>query len=144
MQDRHKKQIVSNDEESENVSEYIYLGSLIASENYCTKDIKRRIDKAMGVLAGFNAIWKSKTIRYQTILKTVKTCIHETETWMIKKTDTKKLLTFEMYHYRKILNVCWMMRITNVEVRRRLKVTENIMQSIMGRKLGLFGHICSK
>jgi len=32
-------------------------------------------------------------------------------------------------------------RITNVEIRRRLNVKENIMQLIMERKLGLFEHI---
>jgi len=52
-----------------------YLGSLITSDKDCTKYIKRRIEKAKGVLAGFNTIWKSKTILYQTKLQILKTCI---------------------------------------------------------------------
>jgi len=96
------------------------------------------------VLAGF--IWKSKTIRYQTKLKILKTCIfstalHACETWTMKKSDIKKLLAFEMYCHRRILNVNWMIRVTNVEIR-RLSVKENIMKLIIKRKLGLFGHIC--
>ena len=108
--------------------------------------IKRRIDKAKGMLAGFNIIWKSKTIRYQTELKILKICLFTTalyacEAWTMKKTDTKKLRAFEMCCYRKILNVNWIMRMINVEVWRRLNVTENIMQSIMRKKLELFAHI---
>jgi hypothetical protein len=64
------------------------------------------------------------------------------ETWMMNKTDTEKLLSFEMYCYRRILNVSCMMNVTNVEARNRLNFTENIMQSIIRRKLGLFGHSC--
>ena len=36
----------------------------------------------------------------------------------------------------------WQQRITNVEVRRRVGNTKNIVQIIMERKLSLFGHIC--
>src|SRR3984885_7095268 len=34
------------------------------------------------------------------------------------------------------------MKVTNKEVRRRLDIRGDIMQSIMRRKLSLFGHIC--
>ena len=98
-----EKQIITRDEEIENVAELVYLGSLITSENDCTRDIKRRFDKAKGVLAGVNTIWKCKTIglRYQTKLKKRKTRIFSTalyayETWTMNKTDTRKLLTFNI------------------------------------------------
>ena len=35
-----------------------------------------------------------------------------------------------------------MQKVKNEEVRRRLDVKENLMQVIMKRKLGLFGHVC--
>jgi len=47
-----------------------------------------------------------------------------------------------LYCYRRILNVNLMMRVTNVEIRRRLNIQENIMQLIIKRKVALFGHIC--
>jgi len=71
-----EKPIVIRDEEIENFAECVYLGSLITSDSDCIKDIKRRIYKAKGVLAGFNTIWKSKTIRYQTNLDIKNIHIH--------------------------------------------------------------------
>jgi len=38
------------------VKEFAYLGSLLTWNNDCTKEIKRRIAKAKGVMAGFNNI----------------------------------------------------------------------------------------
>ena len=58
------------------------------------------------------------------------------------KTDRKKILAFEMYCYRRILHLSWIHKVTNVEVRKRLNVNEDLMQAVMKRKLGLFGHIC--
>src|SRR6218665_1714974 len=80
----------------ENVKEFVYLGSLPTWNNDCTKEIKRRIAKAKGVMAGLNTIWNSKQISYKTKLNVLKTCLFSTalyacETWtIIKKTDKDK------------------------------------------------------
>jgi hypothetical protein len=142
-----EKEIVIQKKIIENVEEFIYLGSLLTSDNNCTKEIKRRIAKAKGVMTGFNTIWKSKTISYATKLKILKTCVFSTalyacETWTLKKTDAGKILAFEMYCYRRILHLNWKQKITNIEVRKRLNIKEDLMQAIMKRKLGMFGHIC--
>ena len=44
--------------------------------------------------------------------------------------------------YRRILQIRWQQKITNVDIRRRLEIERNIVQTIMDRKLQLFGHIC--
>src|SRR3984885_2275760 len=59
-----------------------------------------------------------------------------------QKNDRNKILAFEMYCYRRILHLNWTMKITNREVRNRLNVKKDLMQAVMKRKLGLFGHIC--
>src|SRR6218665_240367 len=61
----------------------------------------------------------------------------------LKKTDKDKSLAFEMYCYRRMLHLNWTMKVTNKEVRKRLNIRTDLMQTIMKRKLGLFGHnIC--
>ena len=60
----------------------------------------------------------------------------------MKKKDKDSLLAFEMKCYRRILHIRWQQRITNVEVRRRVGNSRNIIQRIVERKLSLFGHIC--
>ena len=50
----------------ENVKKFVYLGSLLTWNNDCTKEIKRRIAKARGVMAGLTTIWNSKQITCRT------------------------------------------------------------------------------
>ena len=48
-------EIKVGDQKVENVKEFVYLpvGSLLTWDNDCTKEIKMRIAKAKGVMAGF-------------------------------------------------------------------------------------------
>ena len=131
----------------ENITEFVYLGSLLTWDNDCNKEIKRRIARATGAMAGFKTIWKSKHISTETKINIVRTCVlsvllYACETWTLRRKDRVSLLTFEMKCYRRILHIRWQQRITNVEVRRRVGNTKNIVQIIMERKLSLFGHIC--
>src|SRR5260221_9900866 len=57
------------------------------------------------------------------------------------KSSRDKFVAFQMYCYRRILRLSWVQKVTNVEVRRKLNISEDLMQVIMRRKLGLFGHI---
>jgi hypothetical protein len=130
-----------------NVTEFVYLGSLLTWDNDCTKEIKRRIARATGAMAGFKTIWNSKHISTATKINIIRTCVmsvllYACETWTLKKRDRDSLLAFEMRCYRRILHIRWQQRTTNVEVRRRAGNTKNIVQIIMERKLSLFGHIC--
>src|SRR6218665_423100 len=114
-------------------------------------------------MAGLNTIWNSKQISFKTKLNVLKTCVFSTalyacetwtikktdkdkilacETWTIKKTDKDKILAFEMYCYRRMLHLNWTMKVTNMEVRKRLNIKTDLMQTIMKRKFGLFEHIC--
>lgn len=145
---RESTKVVEVDGESlENVEEFVYLGSLLTWDNDCGKEIKRRIAKAAGAMAGFGSIWRSREISIQTKIKIIKTCIfsvllYACETWTLRKHDKDKLLAFEMRCYRRTLRIRWQQKITNKEVRKRVKNTRNIIQQIMERKLNFFGHVC--
>ena len=64
------------------------------------------------------------------------------ETWTLKETDRDKILVFEIYCYRRILDINWTQRVTNKDVRQRLGIQENLLQAVIRRKLILFGHGC--
>ena len=49
-------------EDLENVTEFEYLGSLLSWDNDCGKEIKKRIAKALGAMAGFKNVWNSKEL----------------------------------------------------------------------------------
>ncbi len=131
----------------ENVTEFVYLGSLMTWDNDCNKEIKRIIARATGVMAGFKTIWNSKHISTETKISISRTCVmsvllYACETWTLRKKDKYLLLAFEIKCYRRILHIHWHQKITNGEVRRRVGNTRNIVQLIMEMKLSLFGHIC--
>jgi hypothetical protein len=146
-QEEITEELEIGDRKIENVTEFVYLGSLLTWDNDCNKEIKRRIARATGAMAGFKTIWNSKYISTETKIGIIRTCVmsvlmYACETWTLRKQDKDSLLAFEMKCYRRILHVRWQQRIKNVEIRRRVGNNKNIVQLIMERKLNLFGHIC--
>ena len=64
-----------NGEDLEHVEEFVYLGSLLTWENNCGKEIARRIAKAVGALAAFGNLWRSREVSIKTKMEIIKTCI---------------------------------------------------------------------
>ena len=78
--------------ELENVTEFEYLGSLLTWNNDCGKEIRKRIAKALGAMAGFKNIWTSREISIATKLSLLRTCIfsillYACESWTLRKQD---------------------------------------------------------
>ena len=60
----------------------------------------------------------------------------------INNTDAKRITSFEMKCYRKILRIFWMEKVTNKEVLSRLDMkTTMLLQKAKTLKLKYFGHI---
>ena len=142
-----EEELVIGNRKIENVTEFVYLGSLFTWDNDCNKEIKRRIARASGAMAGFKTIWNSKHISTETKITIIRTCVlsvllYACETWTLRKKDKDSLLAFEMKCYRRILHIRWQQRITNEAIRLQLGITKNVVDLIMERKLSLFGHIC--
>ena len=134
-------------ERLESVDRFVYLGSMIAADNDCSVEIKRRIALAHASFVSLDNIWKSGNISIKTKLKILNACVFSTllyacETWTLKKVDIQRLEGFEMKCYRKILKIRWNERVRNEKIRRDLHRVKTIGNIVKERKLGLFGHIC--
>jgi len=119
----------------DNVNEFVYLGSLLTWDNDCSKEMKRRLDKAIGAMAGFSTIWKSRHVSIQVKLKLLyvyvfSVLLYASETWTLKKLDKDRLLAFEMKCYRWILRIQWQQKVRNEEVKRRIGANRNVFQII--------------
>ena len=78
------------------------------------------------------------------VLETVvfPTALYGCEAWTINNTDAKRITSFEMKCYRKILRISWMEKVTNKEVLSRLDMkTTMLLQKAKTLKLKYFGHI---
>ena len=111
-------------------------------------DTKKGAHKTTGFELRYlkSPLWKSFE---STELKwrTLKACIfpvaiYGCEAWTISKTDKKKITSFEMKCYRKILRISWTERKTNASVLEQLGVkAPQLLNLIKKQKLSYFGHI---
>ena len=139
--------IVIEGEQVEQVTEFVYLGSLITSTNDCTPEIRRRINLANQAFGRLKQIWKDASLNRKTKLEILTTCVfscllYAAETWTLKEADRKRLLAFEMRCYRRIMKVNWRDKVTNDSIRKSLSREHTIIETFKLRKLRLFGHIC--
>src|SRR6218665_1102366 len=63
--------------------------------------------------------------------------------WTLR-TDRDQILAFEMYCYRRLQQINWTQEVTNAEFRKRQNIKQDLIQEVVRRKLGLFGHECRK
>ena len=87
------------------------------------------------------SIWKGQCKKTKLrVLETVvfPTALYGCEAWTINNTDAKRITSFEMKCYRKILRISWMEKVTNKEVLSRLDM---LLQKAKTLKLKHFGHI---
>ena len=120
-------------------------GSRIDADGKSSPDIRRRIAIAISKLNTMAPLWKSQS----TELKwgTLKACIfpvaiYGCEASAISKIDEKKITSFEMKCYRKILRISWSESKTNASVLEQLGVkAPQLLNLIKKQKLSYFGHI---
>ena len=130
----------------EEVSDFDYLGSLIAQNGDGIKEIKRRLGMSTKKLKSMKKLWKGNDEK--TKLKFVRSLIfpiatYGSETWSISKEAAKKINSFELRCYRRVLRIPWTAKRTNSSILEQLgNIPENWLQdTIMSRKLKYFGHI---
>ena len=90
------------------VSSFPYLGSLITDDTECTKDIRGRLTKGLGIGAKLKKIWQNHGIRISTkicLMKAWPVAMYGCESWTFKKDDEKRISAFEMKCLRQVLRV---------------------------------------
>ena len=122
------------------VEEFVYLGGTISEDASTDQDTKRRIGLACGVMQNLNAIWKAKAITRKSKVKVYESLVcsvllYNSETWTLKEATKKKLQVFEMGCLRKIKGVTRRDKIRNVDIRKELGITTDIVQKIQARRL---------
>ena len=138
--DKCKKEarIAIDGEEIERVSNFEYLG---ARENgKSTPEIRRRLAMATTRLTKMISIWKGQCKKTKLrVLETVvfPTALYGCEAWTINNTDAKRITSFEIKCYRKILRISWMEKVTNKECFQDCM----LLQKAKTLKLKYFGHI---
>lgn len=137
---------IRNIAEYETVSHFNYHGSLIINSGGCEDEIRRRLAMARTATAKLTKIWKDNGITKNTKLRLINTLFfsiatYAAETWTIKIADVKRISTFEMWVYRRMLRVHWTAHRTNVSILEELNIRTRLTTTINKSILRYFGHI---
>ena len=128
----------------EQVESFEFLGSIINTKGDCSQEIKRRLAMARNVVQSMTKLWKSKlpsSLKVRLLRSTAfAVASYGSESWTFKSADKKRLDSFEMSCYRRILRIPWKERRTNSSVLEELRVEKNLRADNVARKLIYFGH----
>ena len=139
-------QLTIKGEPVENVDSFVYLGSLLTSDNDCSKSIKRRLGLASASFKNLLPIWKNKTL--STSLKVrlfnsliIPIALYSSETWSIKADDERRISAFETKCLRRIAGITYIDRVSNEDLRKLLRCPRTIMDRVRSQQLRWLGHI---
>jgi hypothetical protein len=129
----------------EEVNEFCYLGSVIARDGSCDKDIRTRLGKANSCFGRLLNIWRNKGLSIKIKIRlyealVMSTLLYGAETWPMTVANMKRLEAAHHRWQRKILGIVWRDKITNVEVRRRTCM-DKLEDIIRRRRLQWLGHV---
>ena len=97
------------------MADLIFLGSKITADGDCSHVIKRRLLLGRKVMTKLDSILKSRDITLPTKIRLVKSMVfpvvmYGCESWTIKKAEHRRIDTFELWCWRRLLGVPWTMR----------------------------------
>ena len=136
-------------EKLETVQSFKYMGAIVTDEG-SRPEILSRIAQATGALANLKVIWKDKNIALNTKIRLLRSLImsiflYACETWALTAETERKIQTMEMRSFRRLLGISYRERITNEEVRSRIRQAigpyKELLTIVKQRKLQWCGHI---
>ena len=108
-------------ETMETVSNFIFLGSQITADGDCSHEIKRRLFLGRKVMTNIDSIFKSRDITLLTKFRLVKAMVfpvvmYGCESWIVKKAERRRIDSFEVWCWRRLLRVPWTARRSNQSI----------------------------
>ena len=105
----------------ETVSDFIFLGSKIATDGDYSHEIKRRLLLGRKVMTNLDSIFKSSDITLPTKVRLVKAMVfpvvmYGCESWTVKKAECRRIDAFEVWWWRRVLRVPWTARRSNQSI----------------------------
>ena len=129
------------------VTDFIILwGSKIAADGGCSHEIKRHLLLGRKVMTNIDSILKSRDITLPTKVCLVKAMVfpvvmYGCESWTIKKAEHQRINTFELWCWRRLLNVPWTVRGSNQSILKEISPEYSLEGLMLKLKLQYFGHL---
>lgn len=128
------------------MDEFKYLGARIDKNGIGGKEIKHRINESRKIIGCLNSLWWDKNIRRGNKKRIGRTLVESvlcygSEVWVLNADLERRLQAVEMDYLRRSARVSRIQRISNDEIRRRMKTTTTVIDRIKIRGLRWFGHL---
>ena len=103
------------------MSDFIVLGSKITADGDCSHEIKRHLLLGRKAMTNLDSVLKSRDITLPTKVHLVKVMVspvvmYGCESWTIKKAEHQRIDTFELWYWRRLLQVPWTARRSNQSI----------------------------
>ena len=126
------------------MNNFVFLGSVVPGTS---GDVKRRVTLASSAFGRLRkSLWSRREVSlklkvriFECLIKP--TAIYASESWALRAEDKRELLIFEMRCLRSILGVTRRERLRNDDIKERLCIRNNILDTIKERRLRWFGHV---
>ena len=128
-------------------SERLYFGgSEITVDGDCSHEIKRHLLLGRKVMTNLDSILKSRDITLLTEVRLVKAMVFSVvtygyESWSIKKAECRRIDTFELWCWRRLLRVPWTTRRSNQSILKEISPEYSLEGLMLKLKLQYFGHL---
>ena len=133
-------------EKVETLSDFIFWGSKITSDGDCSHEIKRRLLLGRKVMTNLDSIFKSRDITLPTKVRLVKAMVfpvgmYGCESWTVKKAERRKIDAFELWCWRRLLQVPWTARRSNQSIIKEFSPWCSLEGLMLRLKLQSYGHL---
>ena len=146
MSTKEMEEFELDGENVEVVRDFVFLGAKIEDSGSSKGEILRQLALGRAAMTGLNKIWKDKDITITTKCRIVNALVfpvvlYGCESWTIRKAERRRIDSFELWCWRRLLRIPWTARITNKSVIDEIKTTNPLEALIKKQQLSYFGHI---
>ena len=130
----------------ETVSDFIFLGSKITADGDCSHEIKRCLLLGRKVMTKLGSILKSRDITFPRKVHLVKAMVfpvvmYGCESWTVRKAEHQRIDAFELWCWRRLLQVTWTARRSNQSILKETSPGCSLEGLMLRLKLQYFGHL---
>ena len=130
----------------ETAADFILGGSKITVDGDSGHEIKRHLLLGRKAMTNLDSILISRDITLPTKVHLVKAMVfpvvmYGCESWIIKKTERRRIYAFELWCWRRLLRITWTARRSNQSILKEISPGCSLEGLMLRLKLQYFGHL---
>ena len=132
-----------------NSDRFIFLGSKIITDGDSSHEIERHLLLGRKAMTNLNSILKSRDITLPTKVHLVKAIVfpvvmYGCESWTIKKAEHQRIDAFELWCWRRLLQVPWTARRSNQSILKEISPEYSLEGLMLKLKLQYFSQLMQR